>query len=101
MMQDEADRWWKGMKRMIPTQAQARRPYVNYERFKELFNDKYFPLSLKMEKKSEFMDLKQTRDMFVAQYEDAFTQLIKYMPIYETDERIEEKKFLEGLKLRI
>ena len=47
------------------------------------------------------MELKQTRDMTVAQYEDVFTRLIKYMPMYETDERIKAHKFLEGLKLRI
>lgn len=39
--------------------------------------------------------------MNVAHYEDAFTRLIKYMPIYETDKRIKAQKFLGGLKLRI
>lgn len=46
----------------------------------KLFNYKYFSLSLSLAKEMEFMDLKQTRDMNVAQYEDAFTRLIKYMP---------------------
>ena len=54
-----------------------------------------------MAKEREFIELKQTGNMTVAQYEDAFTHLIKYMPIYESDERIKAQKFLEGLKLRI
>jgi len=31
------------------------------------------------------MNLKQTGDMTVAQYEDSFTRLIKYIPIYNLD----------------
>ncbi|XP_052171608.1 uncharacterized protein LOC127787583 [Diospyros lotus] len=99
MLQDEADRWWKGVKRAMTPQARA--PYITWERFKELFNEKYFPLNLRMKKEREFMELKQIGDMIVAQYEDAFSRLIRYMPIYEGDERIKAQKFLGGLNLRL
>ncbi|XP_052197371.1 uncharacterized protein LOC127804537 [Diospyros lotus] len=99
MLQDEADRWWKGVKRAMTPRARA--PYITWERFKELFNEKYFPLNLRMKKEREFMELKQTGDMTVAQYEDAFSRLIQYMPIYEGDERIKAQKFLGGLNLKL
>ena len=41
-----------------------------------------------MKKEREFIELRQTRDMTITQYEDAFNRLIKYMPIYKGDERI-------------
>jgi len=72
----------------MTAQAQGEPQYVNWEMFKELFNEKYFPLSARMAKERDFMGLKQMEDMSVAQYEDAFTRLIKYMPIYESDEKI-------------
>lgn len=58
MLQGEAKRWWKGVKRAMAAPASARTPYVRWERFKELFNDKYFPLNLRMAKERAFMDLK-------------------------------------------
>lgn len=36
-----------------------------------------------MKKKREFIELRQIGDMTIAQYEDAFNRLIRYMPIYE------------------
>ena len=47
------------------------------------------------------MNLKQTGDMSVDQYEDHFTRLIKYMPIYNLDEGAKAQKFLGGLKWKI
>ncbi|XP_052204051.1 uncharacterized protein LOC127809327 [Diospyros lotus] len=99
MLQDEADRWRKGVKRAMTPRVRA--PYITCERFKELFNEKYFPLNLRMKKEREFMQLKQTGDMTIAQYEDAFSRLIRYMPIYEGDERIKAQKFLGGLNLKL
>ncbi|XP_052207923.1 uncharacterized protein LOC127811791 [Diospyros lotus] len=99
MLQDEADRRWKGVKRAMT--HRVRSPYISWERFKELFNEKYFPLNLRMKKEGEFMELKLTGDMTVAQYEDAFNCLIRYMPIYEGDERIKAQKFLGGLNLKL
>ncbi|XP_052204017.1 uncharacterized protein LOC127809294 [Diospyros lotus] len=99
MLQGEADRWWRGVKRTMTPRVRA--PYITWERFKELFNEKYFPLNLRMKKEREFMELRQTGDMSVAQYEDAFSRLIRYMPIYEGDERITAQKFLGGLNLKL
>jgi len=54
-----------------------------------------------MENGWEFMNLKQVGNMTVAQYEDYFTWLIKYTPIYNLDEEAKAQKFLRGLKLEI
>ena len=76
-------------------------PVTAWVKFRELFNTKYFPLCKKMEKGQEFMNLKQTGDMSIAQYEDHFTRLIKYMPIYNLDVGAKAQKFLGGLKWKI
>jgi len=60
MLQEEADRWWRGAKRAMTAQAQGEPQYVSWEMFKKLFNEKYFPLSARIAKEREFMELKQT-----------------------------------------
>ena len=47
-----------------------------------------------MEKIQEFINLRKIEGMSVAQYEDRFTRLIKYMPIYNLDEKAKAQKFL-------
>ena len=79
----------------MAAQAQGEPQCISWEMFREMFNEKYFPLSVRLAKEREFMELKQAGDMLVAQYEDAFTRLIKYMPIYESDERIKAQSFWE------
>ncbi|XP_052181978.1 uncharacterized protein LOC127794771 [Diospyros lotus] len=101
MLRDEANQWWKTMQRTLQGSGGQGTPIVIGAQFKELFYAKYFPLCKKTEKAREFMDLKQTGDMFVAQYEDHFTRLIKYMPIYNLDREAKAQKFLRGLKLEI
>ncbi|XP_052189949.1 uncharacterized protein LOC127799759 [Diospyros lotus] len=101
MLQDEADQWWKTMQRTLQGSRRQGTPIVTWAQFKELYYAKYFPLCKKMEKAREFMDLKQTGDMYVTQYEDHFTRLIKYMPIYNLDEEAKAQKFLGGMKLEI
>ncbi|XP_052173738.1 uncharacterized protein LOC127789029 [Diospyros lotus] len=100
-LRDEADQWWKTMQRALRSPERQSEPNVSWARFKELFNAKYFPLCKKMEKSQEFMNLQQTKGMSVAQYEDRFTRLIKYMPIYNLDEEAKAQKFLGGLKMEI
>ena len=76
------------MQRALPGSMGECTLNIDWAQFKELFNTKYFPLCKKMEKGQEFMNLKQTGDITVTQYEDNFTRLIKYMPIYNLDEEI-------------
>ena len=66
-----------------------------------MFNDKYFPRSWKEERIWEFMRLKQTDKMSMNQYDNWFTQLIKYIPMYETDEGQKAQKFIAGLQVNL
>ena len=43
------------------------------------------------------MNLKQTGEMSVAQYNTQFNQLIKYVPMYDADEWKKVQKFLSKL----
>ena len=72
---------------------------VTWEVFKETFNAKYFPQSWRQEKSQECMNLKQIGEMSVAQYDTRFTQLIKYVPMYEIDEWKKAQKFLSRLRV--
>ncbi|XP_052172150.1 uncharacterized protein LOC127788071 [Diospyros lotus] len=101
MLQDEADLWWKTMQRNFSDPEGQGTSSVTWEQFKELFYAKYFPLCKKLEKGRQLMDLKQTGNMTVAQYEDSFTRLIKYMLVYNLDEEAKAQKFLGAMKLEI
>ena len=95
MLEDEAGRWWQTTQRALQTRN------ITWGRFKKLFTAKYLPRSWKERKVWEFMQLKQTRDMTVAQYDAKFVQLIKYVPMYETDEWQKAQKFVSGLKAEL
>ena len=47
------------------------------------------------------MRLKQTNEMSVNQYDNRFMHLIKYMPMYETDENQKAQKFILGLQVNL
>ncbi|XP_052177545.1 uncharacterized protein LOC127791600 [Diospyros lotus] len=107
MLEEETARWWQSAQRalqMTPKQVeQDPRPRqaqpMTWARFKEAFDAKYFPRSWRKEKTWEFMKLKQTDEMLVTQYDVKFTQLIRYVPMYEADEWKKAQKFVSGLKV--
>ena len=47
------------------------------------------------------MKLKQADEMSVSQYDAKFTQLIKYVPIYEANKWQRAQKFVGGLRLEL
>lgn len=47
------------------------------------------------------MNLKQTREMSVAQYDIKSTQLIKYMSMYDVDKWKKAQNFLSGLRVEL
>ncbi|XP_052197261.1 uncharacterized protein LOC127804438 [Diospyros lotus] len=76
MLEEDAARWWQSAQRAL-----QRTP------------------SWREEKTWEFMKLKQTDEMSVTQYDVKFTQLIRYVPMYEADEWQKAQKFVGGLKV--
>ena len=71
---------------------------VTWDRFKEIFFEKYFPQCIRDRKVSEFEQLKQGK-MTVAEYETNFTELARYAPhMIDTDYK-KARKFEGGLDL--
>ena len=47
------------------------------------------------------MNLKQTEEVSVTQYDTKFNQLIKCVPMYNADEWQKAQKFLSGLRIEL
>ncbi|XP_020218013.1 uncharacterized protein LOC109801376 [Cajanus cajan] len=55
---------------------------VNWENFKRLFLEKYFPRDVRRRKQVEFLELKQREDS-VAEYVTKFKDLVRFYPMYD------------------
>ncbi|XP_020208674.1 uncharacterized protein LOC109793620 [Cajanus cajan] len=98
MLSGEAGIWWQGaLQRMIAAGTQ-----VNWENFKRLFLEKYFPRDVRHKKQVEFLELKQGEDS-VADYVTKFEDLVRFCPMYDGVGNEEDKcvKFVSGLRPEI
>ncbi|XP_020208381.1 uncharacterized protein LOC109793325 [Cajanus cajan] len=98
MLSEEAGIWSQGaLQRMIAAGTQ-----VNWENFKRLFLEKYFPQDVRHKKQVEFLELKQGED-FVAEYVTKFEDLVRFCPMYDGVGNEEDKyvKFVSGLRPEI
>ncbi|XP_058185656.1 uncharacterized protein LOC131302879 [Rhododendron vialii] len=85
----EAQRWWTLVRRV--------EPQMGWERFYNLFNQKYIPPSIRDRKSMEFQNHTQKPGMTVAQYEAEFTTLAHYAPHLIPDENMKARRFEGGL----
>ena len=69
---------------------------LTWTRFKELFNDKYFPLSMQNAKEVEFLHLKQG-NLSRIEYERKFEELYMYAPRKISNKWEEACRFEDGL----
>ncbi|XP_028058842.1 uncharacterized protein LOC114262667 [Camellia sinensis] len=91
-LEDEARRWCMHMK----TVHQG----LTWDRFLELFYDKYFPQSMQDKKVTEFETLRQG-NRTVAEYEAQFAELARFAPhMVDTDYK-KARKFEGGLRTAI
>ncbi|XP_017227566.1 uncharacterized protein LOC108203280 [Daucus carota subsp. sativus] len=90
-LKDEATYWWESVRAMEKTEN------VTWDRFKELFLEKYFPQFLQDRMELQFLELKQG-DMSVAEYERKFAELARFVPTYIDTDRKRAKRFQQGLK---
>ena len=74
---------------------------ITWEQFRTAFNDKYFLEYWREIKKHEFLNLTQTTEMPVVQYEAQFSKLLKYVPMYTSNDREKAHKFLQGLRKEV
>ncbi|XP_020206946.1 uncharacterized protein LOC109791984, partial [Cajanus cajan] len=98
MLFGEAGIWWQGaLQRMMVAGTQ-----VNWDNFKRLFLEKYFPQDVRHKKQVEFLELKQ-RENSVAEYVTKFEDLVRFCPMYDGVDNEEDKcvKFVSGLRPEI
>ena len=76
------EHWWRMEKRLLESQEP-----LEWENFKDVFFKKYFLRSVRRQKESEFIQLRQG-NMIVAKYEIKFTQLSRFSSyLISTEER--------------
>ncbi|XP_074382740.1 uncharacterized protein LOC141724478 isoform X4 [Apium graveolens] len=90
-LKNEATYWWKMVKILEGTNV------ITWERFKELFLEKYFPQFVQDQMELKFLELKQG-NMSVTDYENKFEELSRYVPSYVDTDRKKAKRFQQGLK---
>ncbi|XP_028077579.1 uncharacterized protein LOC114279524 [Camellia sinensis] len=87
-IKDDAQEWW-----LLTLEKED---IVTWARFLEVFYEKYFPDSLREQKASEFIHLRQ-ETMTVAEYESKFTQLARFATYVIPTEARKARKFEAGL----
>ncbi|XP_063942407.1 uncharacterized protein LOC135150191 [Daucus carota subsp. sativus] len=90
-LKNEATYWWESVKNMEGTVE------ITWERFEELFLEKYFPRFLQVQMELNFLELKQG-NMSVVEYENKFAELARFVPTYVETDRQKAKRFQQGLK---
>lgn len=90
-LKGEANYWWESKKAL---EGEA---VITWERFTQLYLEKYFPRYMQNQMEIKFLELKQ-ENLSVAEYERKFTELARFVPEYvDTDEK-RAKRFQQGLK---
>ncbi|KAL8135240.1 hypothetical protein AgCh_010051 [Apium graveolens] len=87
--QGEANYWWESKK------ALEGEGIVTWDRFTELFLEKYFPRYMKNKMEIKFLELKQG-NMSVTEYEAMFTELAKFIPEQVNTDEKRAKRFQQG-----
>ncbi|XP_050920554.1 uncharacterized protein LOC127138206 [Lathyrus oleraceus] len=95
MMKGPTVRWWESASTLITNQGVLE----DWEHFKTIFMDKYFPSSLRTQKEFEFQQLRQgtmTVTVYAKKFEDmaSYSRKVAYAP----DERWKIDQFLFGLR---
>ncbi|KAL8121526.1 hypothetical protein AgCh_018308 [Apium graveolens] len=90
-LKNEATYWWEMVKTLEGTYV------ITWERFKELFLEKYFPQFVQDQMELKFLKLKQGT-MSVVDYESKFEEFSRYVPSYVDTDRKKTKRFQQGLK---
>ncbi|XP_028052527.1 uncharacterized protein LOC114257015 [Camellia sinensis] len=91
-LKEEARRWW-----MLVRDENGD---LTWDRFKEIFYEKYFPQCIRERKVSVFEQLKQG-DMTVAEYEAKFIELARYAPHMVNTDYKKARRFEGGLDVEV
>lgn len=90
MLKGEANFWWETI------EAREENKSLEWNRFKELFLEKYFPPCLESQMDINFLELKQG-DMSIAEYVNKFNELARFAPHQVNTEARKARRFEQGL----
>ncbi|XP_057958532.1 uncharacterized protein LOC131151294 [Malania oleifera] len=97
-MAGDAKHWWLSVK--LLKEQRLVKIALTWDRFKELFFDRYFPLSIREEKIEEFTNLTQG-NMTVGEYAAKFVELSRFASFLILNKVRKTKKFEKGLRERL
>ena len=92
-LQGEGREWWRSVELIEGKEVVAA---WTWERFKEVFLDKYFPMHEKLRHKRAFLDLQQGQKS-VTEYTQEFETLSRYAPHLVTPDARKVQKYIYGL----
>nr|KYP63707.1 hypothetical protein KK1_018286 [Cajanus cajan] len=92
MLVREVEYWWRGTRQML----ESRGVVVDWECFRRVFLEKYFPDSIRYAKEMEFMRLYQG-NMTISEYAMKFEHLARFYS-QAISEAWRCRKFVEGLR---
>ncbi|KAL8132071.1 hypothetical protein AgCh_007823 [Apium graveolens] len=84
-LKDEASFWWESSKALLEGKE------LTWEKFTEMFLEKYLPNYMQDQLEMKFLDLRQ-EDMSVAEYEVKFSELSRFIPEYVNTEAKKAKR---------
>ncbi|XP_074346988.1 uncharacterized protein LOC141685803 [Apium graveolens] len=93
--------WWLMEKRRVEGNEERATQTYTWETFKELFQDKYFPRTIRVKLERDFIRLEQGEKQTVSEYESEFARLAKYPLFLVADEVSRARRFEEGLQSEI
>ncbi|TYK29096.1 DNA/RNA polymerases superfamily protein [Cucumis melo var. makuwa] len=95
LLQKEAEGWWKSI---LARRSDARA--LDWQTFRGIFKDKYYPSTYCEAKRVEFLGLKQG-SLSVAEYERKYTELSRYTDVIVASESDRCQRFERGLRFEI
>ncbi|KAA0048700.1 retrotransposon protein [Cucumis melo var. makuwa] len=95
LLQKEAGRWWKSI---LARRSDAHA--LDWQTFRSIFEDKYYPGTYCEAKRHEFLRLKQG-SLLVAEYERKYTELSRYADVIVASESDRCQRFERGLPFEI
>ncbi|XP_040372996.1 uncharacterized protein LOC121052325 [Rosa chinensis] len=92
LLDGDAWLWWQGTRNMgfDPTT-------MTWEEFKTEFSNRYYNQASQHRLRFEFMQLKQTEEMTVLQYEERFIAFSRFAPELVATEKLKVDQFINGL----
>ncbi|KAF5442876.1 hypothetical protein F2P56_035488 [Juglans regia] len=99
LLQGEAGIWWDTKKQRLIREL-GNITILTWERFKEEFDNRFFPESMKTQKAQDFATLVQG-NLTLEQYAAKFMELGRFAPHLITTEKMQAQKFQTGLNPRI